>query len=100
MKEQLYRFVDTYEGDDSDLTFLISSNADVDTMESIELVSTQIWNEVEDKEDMPELNEYEQKLYDKYFEEYAGCSKIEIIECIVKEEGYTWNSPDIIDIEW
>ncbi len=96
----LYRFIDTYEEDDSDLTFLIQSNAPYDTMLSIELVADTIWSEIEDKEDMPTMNEYEQELYNKYFEEYVGCSKVEIIERIVKDEKYTWDKPDIIDIEW
>ena len=99
MANQLYRFVDTYEYDNSDLTFIINSNADYETMKSIELVADTIWNDLVE-EDMPNLSQRELELYNKYYERYVGCSKVEIIEAIVKGEGYTWEHPDIIDIEW
>ena len=98
MADQLYRFVDTYEYD-SDLTFLILSNANCETMKSIELVADTIWNDLV-KEDMPNFSQEELKLYNKYYEKYVGCSKVEIIEAIVKKEGYTWEHPNIINIEW
>ena len=96
MKNQLYHFIDTYEYDDSDLTFLIVSNAEVGFMKDVERVANAIWLE----DDMPKLSKTGFELYHKYYEEYVGCSKIEIIESIVKEEGYSWESPDVVDIEW
>lgn len=100
MEKYLYNFIDTYEYDDTNLSFIVESNANKETMESIEKVSEIIWREIEDKEEMPSLSEQEQNLYDKYFEELCGISKAEIIEIIVKEEGYTWETPSMIEIEW
>jgi hypothetical protein len=102
MKKYLYNFIDTYEGDDSDLSFIIESTADEETMRSIEVVADLIWQEIEDEDEdeMPSLSPQEKDLYDKYYKRYAGESKALIIGKIVKEEGYTWEEPDMIEIEW
>ncbi len=100
MEKYLYNFIDTYEGDDSDLSFIIESNANEETMRSIEAISDLIWREIEDEDEMPSLSSQEKDLYNKYYERYAGSSKAEIIECIVKEEGYIWEEPSMIEIEW
>jgi len=100
MKKYLYNFIDTYEGDDSDLSFIIESTADEETMRSIEVVSDLIWREIEDEDEMPSLSPQEKDLYDKYYERSAGESKALIIKRIVEEEGYTWEEPDMIEIEW
>lgn len=100
MKKYLYHFIDTYEWDDSDLSFVIESNANEETMRSIDAVADLIWREIEDEEEMPSLSQQEKDLYNKYYEQYAGSSKAEIMEGIAKEEGYTWEEPSIIEIEW
>jgi len=98
-KEYLYHFIDTYTGDNSDLSFLICSTAKPEIMEKIEQVAELIWNysyTEEETFDDPIIN----KLYHKYFEDYKDTSKIEIIQCITRDEGYSWNEPDIIEINW
>lgn len=100
MEKYLYNFIDTYEEDDSDLSFIIESNANEEVMRSIEIVSDLIWKAIEDEEKISSLSSQEKGLYSKYFERYVGCAKVEIMECIAKEEGYTWEEPSMIEIEW
>jgi hypothetical protein len=100
MEKYLYNFVDTYEWDDSDLSFIIQSNADEETMRNIEVVADLIWHEIEDEEEMPTLSQQQKDWYNKYYARYVGISKAEIIEKIVKKEGYTWEKPSMIEIEW
>lgn len=100
MEKYLYNFIDTYEWDDTDLSFIIESNANEETMRSIEMVAELIWREIEGEEEMPSLSQQEKDLYNKYYDTYAGVSKREIMEKIVKKEGYTWETPSMIEIEW
>ncbi len=100
MEKYLYKFIDTYEWDDNDLSFIIESNADEETMQTIEVVSDLIWRGIKDEEDMPSLSPQGKSLYDKYFKLYIGVSKIEIMEGIAKDEGYIWETPSMIEIEW
>lgn len=95
MKTYLYNFYEQ----DGELDFIIESNANKETMENIEMVSDLIWREIEDEEEMPSLSQQEKALYDKYFERYAGEFKILIMKNIVEEEGYTWETPNIVKIE-
>ena len=98
-KNYLYKLVDTYEWDDSDLTSEIQSNIEPELLEKIVVTSDLISNHHCDSEETfedPIVN----RLYHKYIEEYDGCSKIEIMEAITKGEGYTWEPIDFIEIEW
>ena len=98
-KTYLYKLVDTYEWDDADLTKEVQSNIEPEYFEKIidvaDILSSMDCEPEETLED-PIIN----KLYHKYYEEYDGCSKIEIIECVVKQEGFTWEPVEFIELEW
>ncbi|MBO7731497.1 MAG: hypothetical protein J6S67_03065 [Methanobrevibacter sp.] len=98
-KNYLYRLVDTYEWDDADLTEEIQSNIEPEYFEKI-IEVVDLFN---DTELMPEETFEDpvvNKLYHKYYEEYDQCSKIEMIEYMVKQEGFSWKPVEFIELEW
>lgn len=98
-KNYLYRLVDTYEWDDEDFTLEISSNIEPELLKKVIEVAdlfTDVTLEPEETFEDPIIN----KLYHQYYEEYSGGSKIEIIEGIVKDEGYSWKDVEFIELNW
>ena len=97
MEKYLYYFKDTNAEGTDDCSFLVYSNIEPKLMEQIEIVADFIWRE-EPREEVPFKNLL--NLYDKYAKDYSGVSKIEIIEIMVEGEGFIWEKPHPIVIEW
>lgn len=98
-KNYLYKLVDTYEWDDSDLTMEIQSNIEPEYFEKIIAVADILGNLTltpEETFEDPVIN----KLYRKYYEQYDECSKIEMIEYMVKQEGFSWKPVEFIELNW
>lgn len=96
---KLYKFVDkhSYQDNNDDGTFLVISNTPPKTMEKIEAVAERIY----ENDSREKVEEWLLELYDKYYEELCNdASRITIMKTIVNEEGYTWEYPDVVEIEW
>ena len=98
-KTYLYKLVDTFDRDDADLTEEIQSNIEPEYFEKIievaDIFSNAEFMPEETFED-PVIN----KLYHRYYEEYDQCSKIEMIEYMVKQEGFSWKPVEFIELNW
>ncbi len=97
MEKYLYNFKDTNAEYNDDCSFLVYSDLEPKKMEQFEIVADFIWRE-EPREEIQFKNLL--NLYDKYAKDYGGVSKIEIIEKMVKDEGFIWEKPQLIVIEW
>jgi hypothetical protein len=99
LKNQLYKFVDKHrcQDDNDDSTFLVISTTPPKTMEKIETVAERIY----ENDSRENVEEWLLELYDKYYGKLCNdASRITIMKTIVEEEGYTWEYPDIVEIEW
>ena len=97
MEKYLYYFKDTYAKGTDNCSFLVYSDVEPKLMEQFEIVADFIWRE-EPREEISFKNLL--NLYDKYAKDYGGVSKVEIIEKIVKDEGFIWEIPQPIVIKW
>lgn len=100
--ENLFNFIDTLGtelNDCEEVSKIIISNIDVKKMEEIEYIADYYITDHYDEDDI--LDEH-RALYNKYYDEWAGAdvSKLEIIESIVKAEGFIWIVPEIKEIRW
>ena len=100
--ENLFNFIDDFGiemGDCEKVSRIIISNIDVEKMEEIEYIADYYVTDHYDKDDI--LEEH-RALFNKYYDEWNGAeiSKLEIIENIVKAEGFTWIVPEIKEIRW
>lgn len=93
MEKQIYKMVDRNSNDfDHDLSFLLKTDCPQEVLEEIEKNAEWIWMDYE-KEVLDE--EYKQFVPNLY-----GWSKIEILEEIVKQKGYTWEKVTFPTILW
>lgn len=93
MEKQIYKMIDkNAEEFGDDLTFLLMTDCPIEELEQIEKNADLIWHDEEPEELDEEFKQFVPNLY--------GISKIEIMEEIVKQKGYTWEEVNYPSIEW
>ena len=98
METNVFRMVDMNAEDfDSDLTFILKTDCPKEKLEQIEKNADLIWhaNEPEDLDEEELEEEFKQ-----FAPKLCGISKIEIMEKITKQLGYSWEVVYLEEVEW